>query len=423
MNFARQCCLTMCLVTYLAPVCLHADEVPDVDSVVTLLDLVIDADEATARKCMGVLTTHLQNGTLPQDRIQKLKEQLSERLATMVADAAHPLQFDAALLSAAWNDAAGRTLVRRVALDENGAADRRLAAYQALVAVRDAEALVIAREVLSRADANSSEFKSNVLAGLGRFDDHRVATLLLEQFENLPGDLKPKAIEVLTQRPVWSGQLLKAIADKQIAKELLNVNQLRRVATFKDEALQTQFKELYGTLREGRNPNREQVYWQMRDFLGGTPGDPVQGEAVFKKVCAQCHKIYGEGAEVGPDITRNGRNNWDQLLMNVFDPSAVIGPGYQARMLATTDGRILTGLPVEESDQQVVLKIQGGKIETIPRDQIDEYKVSELSLMPEELEKQLTPQQLADLFAFLALDQPPGNPDAKLLNGAPTPRS
>ena len=62
--------------------------------------------------------------------------------------------------------------------------------------------------------------------------------------------------------------------------------------------------------------------------------------------------------------------------------------------------------------------MQGGKLETIPRDEVDEMKVSELSLMPEDLEKQLKPQEIADLFAFLTLDKPPGDPTARPLPGA-----
>jgi putative heme-binding domain-containing protein len=191
------------------------------------------------------------------------------------------------------------------------------------------------------------------------------------------------------------------------------------MASFKDEAFAKSFKTLYGAIRDGRNPDRERVLNNMRDFLHGTPGEPERGVAVFKKVCAQCHKLYGEGAEVGPDLTGSGRNNWDQLLTNVLDPSLVIGGSYQARLVQTEDGRVLTGLPVEENDQRVVLKVQGGKLETIPRDQIELYKVSEVSMMPEQLEKQLTPQELADLFSFLALDKPPSDPTAKFLPGYP----
>ncbi|MCA9031079.1 MAG: c-type cytochrome [Planctomycetaceae bacterium] len=410
------------LLLFASPFRLVADDAaPDVDSVVTLLDLVLDADENTARKCLNVLTTHVQNRSLPDERVQSLKKELGERLNEIVADDANSLRFDAALLTAAWGDANGLKVVRGEAMKATSQ-EQQLAAFQVLVAAKDKETIPIARRLLGQ-DKVEPEFQGNLIATLGRYVDPSVASLLLEQIPKLSPDVAPKAIEVLSQRPLWSGPLLKAIAAKRIPAESLNVNQLRRVASFQDEAIQKQFKEIYGTIREGRNPNREQVFYKMRDFLKGTPGDPVQGQAVFTKICAQCHKIYGEGADVGPDITRNGRNNWDQLLMNVFDPSAVIGPGYQARILAVDDGRVLTGLPVEESDTQVILKIQGGKREIIPRDQIEEYKTSEVSLMPDELEKQLTPQQLADLFAFLALDQPPGSPDAKLLNGAPEPQT
>ena len=75
----------------------------------------------------------------------------------------------------------------------------------------------------------------------------------------------------------------------------------------KDPEIAKQVKAVWGTVREDRNPEREQLVDQMRDFLRKTPGDPDAGLAVFKKLCAQCHKIYGEGQDVGPDITSNGR--------------------------------------------------------------------------------------------------------------------
>ena len=124
------------------------------------------------------------------------------------------------------------------------------------------------------------------------------------------------------------------------------------------------------------------------------------------------------GRRSGRTSPSNGRNDFDQLLSNVFDPSLVIGPGYQATTVATTDGRVLTGLLAEDGKDRVVLKIQGGKLETIPRGQIDEIKTSPLSLMPEEIEKQLSPQEIADLFAFLCLDKPPSDPTARPLPGA-----
>jgi hypothetical protein len=104
-------------------------------------------------------------------------------------------------------------------------------------------------------------------------------------------------------------------------------------------------------------------------------------------------------------------------LSNVFDPSLVIGRSYQAQTVVTTDGRILTGLLAEDSPQRVVLKLQGGKLETIARADVEQMEVSKLSMMPENLEKQLKPEELADLFAFLTLDKPPSDPTARQLPG------
>jgi putative heme-binding domain-containing protein len=132
--------------------------------------------------------------------------------------------------------------------------------------------------------------------------------------------------------------------------------------------------------------------------------------------------MYGEGQEVGPDLTGNGRNNYEQLLSNVFDPNLVIGENYQAVGVALKDGRTLTGLLAEDSPEEIKIRVQGGQLETIVRSQIEELKRSPISLMPENLETLVTPQELADLFAYLSLDRPPGDPNAKRLPGAPEPK-
>ena len=102
----------------------------------------------------------------------------------------------------------------------------------------------------------------------------------------------------------------------------------------------------------------------------------------------------------------------------MFDPSLVIGASFQALTVVTNEGRVITGLPVEDSPQRIILKIQGDKQEVIARSDIDEVVRSELSLMPEGLEKQLKPEELANLFAYLSLTHPPDDPAAAYLPGA-----
>jgi putative heme-binding domain-containing protein len=281
------------------------------------------------------------------------------------------------------------------------------------------QTLVLVEKTLAETDAASSvAFRGEVLDLLDGRDDPEVAPIVLKAFPKLAAELKPRAVELLTERSAWTKPLLAAIDAKQVPASALNVNQLRRLQHDKDPEIARRVKALFGTIRDRRNPLRERMVDEMKTFIRSTPGDPVAGRAVFNRLCAQCHKIHGEGQDVGPDITSNGRNDFEQLLSNVLDPSLVIGPGYQATTVATIDGRVLTGLLTEDGKDRVVLKIQGGKVETIPRSQVDEMKTSALSLMPEEIEKQFSRQEIVDLFAFLSLDKPPTDPTAKPLPGA-----
>jgi len=178
-------------------------------------------------------------------------------------------------------------------------------------------------------------------------------------------------------------------------------------------------EKAWGTIRSERDPQREKVVVTMGDYLRRHPGDPRAGRAVFRNLCAQCHTIYGEGQAVGPDLTGNGRGSFDQLLASIFDPSLVIGPAFQTTTVVTEGGRNLTGLVVEDSDRRIVLKLPGGGQEVVPRNDVKSTRTSKLSMMPEGIENLLGKAELADLFAFLALDRPPDDPRARPIPGAP----
>jgi hypothetical protein len=98
---------------------------------------------------------------------------------------------------------------------------------------------------------------------------------------------------------------------------------------------------------------------------------------------------------------------------------SVIGPAYQVTTVVTRDGRNLTGLIAEDNEQRIVVRMPGEGEETVPRSHVKYTRASKLSMMPEGLEASLEKKDLADLFAFLALDQPPTNTAAKLIPGAP----
>ncbi len=391
----------------------------DPDPIVMLFELVVEADAETAKKCLAVLTEKIQSREIAGKALDDLRPRLQPTLNKILSGKTDaPLYLDAALLATTWKDPAAIDAVRKVFLAVEGQSpERRLQSLDALVAAGDPQLLDVVSRTLANTKQNPPALRGAVLAALGRMEDTHVADVVLAHFNQLEPDLQPKAIELLTQRTAWSKSLLEAIGSNQIPAGALNANQVAKLLESRDEELRKLVVAKWGSVRTERNPQREQVIAEMRLLVRSAPGDPHKGQIVFNKVCGQCHKIYGEGQEVGPDITANGRASFEQLLSNVFDPSLVIGASYQARTIITSDGRVLTGLLAEDSEQRVVLKMQGGKLETVARDDVEEMKVSNLSLMPEGLEKQLQPQELADLFAFLTLDKPPADPDARYLPG------
>ena len=398
----------------------------DANVVVALLDVLAsgkNANPKAAQQCLTMLAGKVQSGEVAGAQLETLKGKLQGVVRNLAAKPDHPLALDAAVLSATLKDPAGFEVVRKVFHSKEHSEGNRLKALDALIAGGDSGLLDPVTTLLAEgAKSTSSAFRGSVLQSLAKVDDPKIAVIVLNHYPTMEKDLQPKAIELLTQRGSWGKELMNAIAAKKVSQDALNVNQVRRLLGSKDTALIDQVRKQWGTLREERNPAREKIVTDMRNMLKTTPGDAMKGVAVFKNLCGQCHKLHNEGFDVGPDITLNGRNDFEQLLSNVFDPSLVIGAAYQATTVLTKKGQSITGLVAEDNAQRIVLKTQGGKLETIARGDIEEVFVSKLSMMPEDLEKQLKPQEIADLFAYITLDKHPSDPTAKRIAGAPSPK-
>lgn len=386
------------------------DEAADeaIQQAVSLFELLVDVDADSAGECLKIIAEKTQTGEIQGPRLKTLGEQLDGSFAPILAKGpTHPLFADVALVAASWRNPSALAAARKMLTAGDSSLSTRERALAALVAAAEPKLLETAAAIFADRERNSADFRAATLAAIGRWNEPRVADVILQNYAKFEAELQPKAIEVLTQRSSWSRKLLTAIGEGKVPKNALNVNQVRQLLASRDDQLAALVTKHWGAVRSERNPQREQVIQEMRVLLEQTPGDTGRGQIVFHKVCGQCHKIFGKGHDVGPDITSNGRNSFDQLLSNVFDPSLVIGAAYQARTVITDDGRVLTGLLAEDNPQRIVLKLQGGKQEIVPRDQIEEMQISRLSLMPEGLEKQLKPQEIADLFAFLMLSEPP----------------
>jgi len=256
-------------------------------------------------------------------------------------------------------------------------------------------------------------------AGIAMADAEDTAKLV-SALPVLKTNMQAAIAERMCRRVDTAKALMAQIVDGKLRKELISPNRIRLLAVDTNEGIQASVAKIWGKINTETNKEREEVVTRTANTLRwDARGDAERGLAVYDRICGQCHLMNGRGAEVGPNITANGRGSYEQLLVSVFNPSLVIGDAYKSVTLRTVDGTVVTGLLVEKSDKRTVIKVQGGKEETIPIEEIEEYKQDKKSLMPEGIENQMTAQELADLFALLTLEGPPSAKENAKISGTP----
>ena len=391
---------------------------PDTKAVAQMVTLLLQSEttDDAADRCLQLLTARIRSGEITGDALSSIRTQLDASLsAAMKNNLTRPSTLSAIELATSLKmDDAIQAANNMFTKSSDEQTQLRIA--NALVTAGNVHALPLAEAIL--VSSKSTDVRRSAVQTIGRLGTKDASQALLQRLAELSADVQPAAIEALTDREESAIALLELVREAKVPASLINANQAQKMLSMKSKPLAELVSKHWGVVRTERDPARVEFISRMRNELRTSHGDPVAGRIVFKKVCGQCHKIYGEGAEVGPDITRNGRASFEQLLSNVFDPSLVIGASYQALTVVTTEGRVISGLPIEDSPQRIVLKVQGDKQEILARSEVEEVVPSKLSLMPEGLEKQITPQEMHDLFAFITLDKPPEDADAKRLIGS-----
>ena len=148
-----------------------------------------------------------------------------------------------------------------------------------------------------------------------------------------------------------------------------------------------------------------------------------RGRQVFlseEAACSKCHVAHGAGGLVGPDLSNLVHRDYASVLRDVTQPSFAINPDFITYAALTTDGRTLTGVLQSDADR-ILIADKDGKTTELPRAEIDSFKPSSVSIMPEGLPARLGPERLRDLLAYLLLPPPRMPASAKML--APSPRS
>jgi len=214
---------------------------------------------------------------------------------------------------------------------------------------------------------------------------------------------------LLCSRPSWARKLAESIDRKTIPAEAVSRDLVQRLRQYDDQRLLKLIEKNWGKIRAATPFETQGRLSAVLQSLSKGRGDAARGRQYFEKTCANCHKLHGSGAAVGPDLTGAERKNRELLVQNIVDPSAVIRQEFMSHVAVTKDGQVLTGLLAESTADTITLVDSKNQRTVLKRSDLEELKESPVSLMPEKLLDDLTDQQIRDLVAYLQTenDVPP----------------
>jgi len=241
------------------------------------------------------------------------------------------------------------------------------------------------------------DLQQAAVAALAGTTDSKVPDLLVHDWKKHSPQVRAAILDALLSRSAWTSALLSSLEDGCVPLAEIDPARRQRLLTRRDASQRSRAEAVFSHTSKAR----QSVVDAYRPALQHQ-GDRAAGAAIFKKLCASCHRLGNEGVEVGPDLASLNDKSPESLMIAILDPNRAFEARYAAFAIATVNGRVLSGLISSESSTAVTLRRQEGKEDVLLRSDIQEMSASGQSLMPEGVEKDLKPADLADLIAYIA---------------------
>ena len=256
------------------------------------------------------------------------------------------------------------------------------------------------------------DVQSAVIVQLSRNLDSRVPNLLLTPWKSYSPALRGQVLDTLFSRPLWTTMTLQAIQSKKILPHEIDAIRRQRLLLHKDGEIRASAQKIFASASNADRGKLVDIYWvQMTDKV-----DTARGAKLFAKSCATCHKLGDIGQNVGPDLASVGDKSVQGLLTAILDPNRAVEARYINYLATTKAGKTYNGILASETSTSITLVGADGKAQQLLRNELDDLSSTGKSMMPEGLEKDLSPQDIADIIAFVrSYGTPP--PKRKVLEG------
>ncbi len=311
-------------------------------------------------------------------------------------------------LSVVFGDGRAMEEVRKLAADRSQPIDNRRQAIRSLVTARAPGLIELLQGLLTDRDLAEEGVR-----GLATLDLTASAPLFITKYRSMPRTGKDASLAALTSRVDTAGKLLDAVTKEEVPRPDMTPALLRQMQLLGNADLVERVSSMWPDQRLIARDRLAQMA-QLRERL--TPpvlaaADLSHGRVLYEKTCGKCHKLFGEGGTIGPELTGAQRGNLNYLLENIIDPSAAVAVSFRMSIIALKDGRVVAGVVVETSTKTLTLQTPQEKV-IIERANIEEIRHTVMSLMPDGQLNALTPDDVRDLFGYLMITQPPAKPTA-----------
>ncbi len=292
-----------------------------------------------------------------------------------------------------------------LALDEHAPADLRLAAIGLLGHTDYASAGTTLSSLL--APHHPSGIQVAAVRGLSQLSDRAAAASLVApgRWLAFTPQVREAVLALLMSDEQQTPVLLDALEKGPIAVTALGPARRSRLMTHRNADIQTRARALFAAVDSG---DRMQVYERVRKTVLTRTGHSTKGKRIFASLCASCHAFDGTGGNLGPDLSGIRNQPAEAILLHTLIPDYEITPGYQGYVVETREGRTLVGRLESEAPNSLTLRDASSQSHVILRSQVVSLSASTSSLMPSELERAMSEQELADLIGYLKAA--PGSP-------------
>jgi putative membrane-bound dehydrogenase-like protein len=307
------------------------------------------------------------------------------------------LSLQATLLALKFKDPTANDTLEKMVLSNPATDQVRKQALEALVKAQGENLLSVLLECLKDA-----VLRLQAIQALATQNDESIVIHLLENYSKFNTLEREAFFTTMSSREKLALKLFETIDEGKLSAQHLNSFHHRQMQAFKSEELNRYLVKYWGEAQPGaKNVEREIAkYKKMLSPRFLSEADPKNGKLVYQRMCAACHKLFGEGGEIGPDLTGSGRKDTHYLLENIIDPSRIVSKHYQLATIILKDQRIITGTIVEENNQTVTVSSLNENI-ILEKEIIESLERSKKSMMPEGMLNSLDRNQLRDLVGYL----------------------